>query len=130
MCIRDSPSAGNDKLTDLVNGVLGAGSTVVTQGGHIYKAFGQTAVPSFAAHLLHELGSIAFTGHGSLDCQLVVDIPVPHRGSQVGVGGILGHVGVVTCLLYTSYREIDLNMKQEVVTIKGQDGRIVESIKA
>ena len=28
------------------------------------------------------------------------------------------------------YREIDLNMKQEVVTIKGQDGRIVESIKA
>ena len=28
------------------------------------------------------------------------------------------------------YREIDLNMKQEVVTIKGQDGRLVESIKA
>lgn len=28
------------------------------------------------------------------------------------------------------YREIDLNMKQEVVTVKNKDGRMVESIKA
>ena len=115
------PLAGNDKLTHRVHGGLGACGAVFRQGADVHKALSQTGVVGRAAHGGDKL--VGAVVHGGLNGLLIVDVPVPDGGSQVSIGGVCGHVRVVTAAVYPGVGGRQLGLGG--VAVLGDDAAVV-----
>src|SRR5699024_9759996 len=69
----------------------------------------------------------AATGHSGLNGGLVVHVPVPHSGGEVGLGGVHGHVGVVAAAKHAGLLSGDLRLSG--VTVLGDDAAVIAVVE-
>src|SRR5699024_6555222 len=116
------PLAGDDQLPDSLDGFGGAGGHGgLVQGGHVHEALSQTAVVGGAAHGVDEVLRAA-AGHGGLDGGVVVHVPVPDGGGQVGLRRVGGHVGVIAAAEHAQVLSGDLRLSG--VAVLGDDAAV------